>query len=81
MRVHKQQEINKAIGGVIRELRIRLRISQETLSSLAGLSRTYLGEVERGESSVSLPILQNLAKGLGIKLSDLIRRYERALDE
>lgn len=68
-------------GEVIRSLRERRALSQEALSELAGLSRSYLGEIERGSSAPSLDTLQKLADALEEKLSYVISLYEQQPDD
>lgn len=65
------------LGNVIRERREALGISQEGLAALSELNRTYIGQVERGEVSVSVVTLQRIADGLNMKLSELILHYEQ----
>lgn len=51
----------------------RLRdVSQETLALDAGLSRTYVSEVERGARNVSIDNMGLLADALQIPLKDLV---------
>lgn len=51
----------------------RLRdVSQEALALDAGLSRTYVSEVERGERNVSIDNMGLLAEALQIPLRDLV---------
>jgi transcriptional regulator with XRE-family HTH domain len=38
-----------------------------------GIDRSYISNVERGRTSISLPILEVIALGLRISLSDLFR--------
>lgn len=66
------------LGNVIRTRREALDISQEGLAALSELNRTYIGEIERGEVSVSVVTLQKIADGLNLKLSELILLYEQA---
>jgi transcriptional regulator with XRE-family HTH domain len=66
----------RILGSVIREEREKRQLSQEHLASLAGLSRTYLGEVERGDTNLSVVSLLAIADGLGILPSDLLSKYE-----
>ena len=40
-------------------------------AQLAGLDRTYVGSVERGERNVSIDNVERLAEALGIELADL----------
>lgn len=65
------------LGKVIRNKRESLELSQEHLAALSDLNRNYIGEVERGEVSVSVAALEKIANGLGMKLSELIALYER----
>jgi transcriptional regulator with XRE-family HTH domain len=64
-------------GRVIRNLREQRGLSQEALSELATLSRSFLGEIERGEAIPSLETLQKLSDALGEKLSFVIQQCEQ----
>lgn len=57
----------------IRDQRIRLGLSQEALADVAGLHRTYVGSVERGERNVALVNIVRLSEALGIDAGDLLR--------
>ncbi len=65
-------------GQTIRARRESRRWSQETLALAAGLNRSYLGEVERGEGVPSLATMAKLAEALGEPLSALLARCEAA---
>ena len=52
-------------------------ISQEVLAELAGIHRTYVGDVERGTRNIALINLTKLASALGVPLSRLILEMER----
>jgi len=56
----------KPLGENIRAARKSKNLTIETLSELAGISESFLGTVERGESSVSLETLINICKALDI---------------
>ncbi|MDQ3678202.1 MAG: helix-turn-helix domain-containing protein [Actinomycetota bacterium] len=58
------EEVQRAFGARLRELRVDRGISQEALASRSGLNRTYVGSVERGERNVSLVNIQRLAEAL-----------------
>ena len=58
------------------EMRSRHRLSQEAVAEQAGLSRNFVGMVERGEVSPTFDNLVKLADGLGVKLSELVLLYE-----
>lgn len=51
-------------GNTIRELRLKLELSQAELAIRAGLHRNYIGGIERGERNVSLINIQALARAL-----------------
>ena len=55
------------LGRRIRQLRARLRISQEELADRCGLHRTYSGGIERGERNVSLLNIVAIAHSLQVK--------------
>ncbi|MCT0255308.1 MULTISPECIES: helix-turn-helix domain-containing protein [unclassified Synechocystis] len=57
----------------IRELRLLKSLSQEDLADLAGLHRTYIGGIERGERNVAFLNILRLAKALEIPLSELMQ--------
>ena len=63
----------KRFGERVRAERERLGISQEELASRAGLHRTYLGGVERGERNIGLLNILRIAGALGVFASDLLR--------
>ncbi len=55
----------------LRNARGRFGISQEHLADLAGLHRTYVGSVERGERNVSVDNIERLALALGLEIHEL----------
>jgi transcriptional regulator with XRE-family HTH domain len=78
VQVQKIQPLSKnfklIFGATIRELRGKLGYSQEKLAEEAGLHRTYIGGVERGERNVSLLNIVRLARALKVKPSQLLER-------
>lgn len=65
-------DIKKQLGQKIKELRLEADYSQEELAARAGLHRTYMSDVERGERNVSVENIEKIAKALGVKSSDLL---------
>lgn len=63
-------------ASVLRQLREERGWSQEQLAAQAGLNRSYLGEVERGNAMPTLTTVAKLASALEIRLSSLIERCE-----
>ena len=68
----EQREYLQAVGRKIREIRTEFQISQEELAWRAGLDRTYIGSVERGERNISILNLKKIAKALGFPVKDLM---------
>lgn len=56
----------------LRRLRATIGVSQEELAELAGLHRTYVGSVERGERNISIDNIEKLAKALNVSVRDLV---------
>ena len=66
-----------AFGAAVREVRVARRITQERLAELAGIHRTYVGDVERGLRNIGLVNVGRLADALGIGLADLMAATEQ----
>lgn len=61
------------IGYKISGLRKDLGLSQEKLAEIAGISKNYLGNVERGKQAVTVQILKTITDKLEISLSDFFK--------
>ena len=59
-------------GQRLREVRLEKKISQEKLAELAGLHRTYVSSVERGQRNISLLNIDKIASALGVSLQKLM---------
>ncbi len=70
----------KVFGQNVRRLRKRRGFSQEELAERAGLHRTYIGSVERGERNISLENIVALARALGVSLAELVEGVVSPLD-
>lgn len=62
----------KILSQNVRRLRVATGLSQEALADRAGLHRTYISSVERGERNVSLENIFVLAKALGVEPAELV---------
>lgn len=60
-------------GQALRQARIAGGFSQEELAELAGLHRTYIGQIERGERNVSVDNMEHLAIAVGCELWAMLR--------
>ncbi|MCG8586261.1 MAG: helix-turn-helix domain-containing protein [Pirellulales bacterium] len=68
----KRRDILVRFGERVRELRSDLEYSQESFAHEAGVDRTYMGGIERGERNVALRNIEKIADALGISISDLM---------
>ena len=59
-------------GAAVRVARLKLGLSQEDLADRAGVHRTYVGSIERGERNPSLVNILRLAKALGCSGEELL---------
>lgn len=63
------KEKNQALiefGSNLRSIRHKRELSQEQLADLAGIDRSYLGAVERGEHNLALLNIIRVANALGV---------------
>jgi transcriptional regulator with XRE-family HTH domain len=60
--------VRKFLGQRLRAFRKQRRLSQEALGQRAGLSGKFIGEVERGDKSISLDSLYRVAAVLRVPL-------------
>jgi transcriptional regulator with XRE-family HTH domain len=62
-------------GSTIRRLRLERGWTQEHLAHAAGLTTTYVGQLERGVKVASLTVVLQLARGLRVSPSDLLEDF------
>ncbi|MGE6895630.1 helix-turn-helix domain-containing protein [Priestia flexa] len=63
----------KKLGSRIREERLKLNLTQEILAEDINISVSYIGQIERGERSLSLDTLFKLAHRLGVTIDYLLQ--------
>jgi transcriptional regulator with XRE-family HTH domain len=73
----KRGNPDKALGEAIGLIRAQKHLTRRKLAEQAGLSSSWLAEVEAARSSPSWRNLRRIAYGLGVSLSDLLREVER----
>jgi transcriptional regulator with XRE-family HTH domain len=65
------KHVRTFLGQRVRALRKQRALSQERLGDRAGLSGKFIGEVERGEKSISIDSLYRVSVALEIPLREL----------
>ena len=68
-----KDEVKRRFGARLRQLRKSRKLSQEKVALLAGIDRSYLGGIERGENNVSLINIERIAQALGIEAAELLQ--------
>ena len=70
-------ELSKAFGVVVRVRRTELKLSQEELAHQAGLHRTYIGMIERGEKNITLENISKISNSLELSISEMFLNLEK----
>lgn len=63
-----------ALGGAIRSAREDRMMSQEKLALVAGIDRSHMGKIERGERNVTVINVKRVADALGLPIAVLFDR-------
>lgn len=74
------ERLHRFIGDRVRELRSAMDLSQERLAASAGMHRTWVGVVERGESGTTVDSLAALCSALGVSLAYFFAPMNETLD-
>jgi transcriptional regulator with XRE-family HTH domain len=68
----------KALGQAIRDVRKAHNVSQEALAHSAGIDRSHMGKIERGERNVTALNLFRIADALGVHPAEIFSNPERS---
>lgn len=74
-RVSGQQDVDgwlPKLGKAVRQRRKERGLSQEALADAAGIDRSHMGKIERGERNVTLLNVLKIANALDWKASDML---------
>lgn len=63
-----------AFGQAVRALRLEIGLSQEALADEAGIDRSYIGGIERGEHNLALINIRKIAFALNQTVSELMKQ-------
>jgi transcriptional regulator with XRE-family HTH domain len=67
-------DARRVFASRLRQIRQVKGLSQEELADRAGLHRTYVGSVERGERNISIDNIEVIAKALGVDIIELLKK-------
>ncbi|HCY63234.1 MAG TPA: XRE family transcriptional regulator [Oxalobacteraceae bacterium] len=70
-KLDKDQKLVR-MGAAIRARRKLLDLSQEGLAITAGIERSNMGKIERGENNLSVLNLLRISDALGTKAADIL---------
>ena len=82
--VHDSTEDSNLLVGIgkrVREARERRGLARKTLSQHSSVSERYLAHLEAGEANVSVLLLRNVARALGMPLTELIDAQESSVEQ
>lgn len=65
--------VTQRFGSKLRFLRKSKNMTQLQMAIYLGIDRSYISDLERGRKSISLPMMEVVALGFGLTLSDLLR--------
>ena len=65
-----KSEIRNKVGGRVKELRAREGLTQERFALVAGVNRSYLADIEKGNRNFGFDTLDRIVNGFGISLSE-----------
>ncbi len=68
-------------GKNLKQLRKQKKLTQEKLAEYAGLDRTYIGGIERGERNISLINIEKIAKALDIEIYEFFQNKDLIKDK
>jgi transcriptional regulator with XRE-family HTH domain len=67
------QALYGQLGATVRRLRVERGWSQDVMADRSGLHRAHVGEIERGETNVTLQTLKTLADTFHVRITDLLK--------
>ncbi|MER0784392.1 helix-turn-helix transcriptional regulator [Pseudomonas aeruginosa] len=74
-----ESEAASAFGQAVRAARVAQGIAQDVFASRAGVSRSHMGKIERGEHVPTLPLILKVSTALRISAAELMAATERNL--
>ena len=72
---------SKLVGKVIADFRKKKCVSQEVLSGLAGIGRSHLSAIERGERKPTLETFYRVCTAMDVEMSTVIMKIEEEINK
>ena len=70
-----RQEFNKEIGNMIKEWRIKKKLSVEEMGAMTMMAPSYINQLEKGTNGVSLNKFILICNALEIDLKEVLQMY------
>jgi transcriptional regulator with XRE-family HTH domain len=70
----------RLFGDMVRTRRKALGLTQQQLADQTGLTRTYIGQLERGQKNISLLNMLSIARALHVKATTLLAPLDVSSD-
>lgn len=70
-----------SMGRNVRDARERRGMARKVLAQNASVSERYLAQLEAGEGNASVLLLRNVARALGMQLTDLLDNRENSVEQ
>ncbi len=69
----KRSALAVRLGSSVRAARMEIGVSQERLAERAGISKNYVGNIERGEYDVTVSSLKAIASALNRTAAEILQ--------
>jgi transcriptional regulator with XRE-family HTH domain len=66
-------QISKKLGGNIKRIREKKRMTQGDICRALSMDRSYMSAIENGKKNVTLRVLEKLAKALNVSVDKLLK--------
>lgn len=73
--------VAQAFGAAVRTARLDAGVAQEELAHKAGVERSHMGKIERGEHMPTLGLVLKVARALGVEAEQLVRATVASLPD
>ncbi|MFL6727214.1 MAG: helix-turn-helix domain-containing protein, partial [Sphingomicrobium sp.] len=65
-------DVRQRLARNLRKLRLAKGVSQEAFAEEAGLHRTYISDLERGERNPTITVVDKIARALDVPIGELL---------